>query len=345
MTLEAFAAEMAARGCAPAGKNFCGVYQGWPFVAGYLNGTPGGKTVFSLNVQMNDKVPNAMFKALRQQMKDAAPSYGTPLKLQRPLQGSLLSLTVTAPADAEFGRAFDTLLTAVTGMPANFGLTLPGACPLCKRGGCDSYTLHGTAYVPVHDACVRGTAQNKVAKAYDNERSGSYGLGILGAVLGGLVGAIPTILLAVFAERISGWLCALIPLGAYYGYKLLRGRMNTAALITTIATSALLCPVAFYLTQEFVIYREFGEFLGLSVFFQLMAEYPGDIVPAFLQMLLFVALGVFIVFGIVSRGNKHVVQEAGVSIATLRPMGAPVPFAAPAAPAGGPIGERLTTDG
>lgn len=199
-------------------------------------------------------------------------------------------------------------------------------CPLCKQRNCDSLALVGGDYVPVHRACCEAHAGEAVAKAEINALSGSYLTGWIGAILGGLAAAIPSILLAWFAERISAWLYALIPLGAYYGYKLLKGRMNRMATVATIVSSLLqvflidqiLCYIAI------VVYWHIwpSPFDSMRFFFQNIES--GDIAASLVQSLLFLALGLFIVFRIVTRTNQHETHDAGIladSLTEWRPAG------------------------
>lgn len=333
MILGEFTSEMTRRGCVSDGKNFCGTYQGYPFSVLFLNGTARGRTQFALRIQFAQKVPGAMYK----QAKAAVKGLAKVQKAQSP--ATLYNALATVPKNDNFNQAFDNLMDASVNAARSLALAAPTTCPICKQPGCDAYAFHGASYQPVHQYCVQNQAADKNQKAQQNELNGSYGLGFVGAVLGGIVGAIPTILLAVFGNLISGWLCALIPLGAYYGYKLLRGRMNRMALVMSILVSVLLAPIVYYLMQDLSVYKELGQMVGPAFFLEYLKEYPEDIVPGLLQTLLFVGLGVLIVSGIISRTNTHVVGEANYSLATLRPMQgaaapqpAPTPAQAPAQP-------------
>lgn len=76
-----------------------------------------------------------------------------------------------------------------------------------------------------------------------NQRS--YITGIIGAIIGGLVAAIPWILAYVYGGMMLSILAALIAAGEFYGYKILKGKINKhlpkiimilAIIIVTIAT-------------------------------------------------------------------------------------------------------------
>lgn len=332
MLLQNFAMEMERRGCVTDGENFCGTYQGYPFSVLYLkNMSNRNKTAFALRMQFDSKVSGILYSSVRGAMKGLA-------KVQKAqTSATLYNMMVTVKRDDGFAQAFDTVMDASARTAQSLGLVVPAACPICKQAGCDAYAFHGASYQPAHAYCVQNQAAGQNAKVEQNELNGSYGLGFIGAVLGGLVGAIPNIALAVFMNVISWWLCALIPLGAYYGYKLLRGRMNKVALLMTILVSVLLTPVVYYLMQDLSVYKEYGYFFGPAAVWELFQMYPEQLLPGLLQTLLFTGIGIFVVSGIISRTNTHTVKAANYSLATLRPMPgvaapgqAPVSMGAPA---------------
>ena len=107
------------------------------------------------------------------------------------------------------------------------GLLPPQTCPFCHEAGMDAEAVVGGFNVPVHRHCVEQNAYNSFNEIQKNETTGSNRfLGILGALLGALVGCLPALLLLMVAQRLSGFLFALIPIASRYGYKLLRGKMD-----------------------------------------------------------------------------------------------------------------------
>lgn len=76
-------------------------------------------------------------------------------------------------------------------------------------------------------------------------KQGSYITGIIGAIIGGLIATIPWILAYVYGGMMLSILATLIAAGEFYGYKLLKGRINKflpiilmvlALIIVTIST-------------------------------------------------------------------------------------------------------------
>jgi hypothetical protein len=87
------------------------------------------------------------------------------------------------------------------------------------------------------------------------EREGSALLGVIGSILGGLVGCIPWVLIAL-----AGYVASLggtfISLAAYYGYKLFRGKMDrtSTVVIVNVLTVIVMTFIATILAQCTIFY-------------------------------------------------------------------------------------------
>lgn len=351
-----FSQEMAHRGCVadPDGKTFCGTYEGFPFAAAFTKGSTNGPTVFTFRFMFDRNVKNKFYKTLRKQMRGIATvaqnvnynylwggAVGAALATASTTSPAMLNLNVVLNKNQPFDAAFDGLSAMVVQYARAEGYGIPQNCPVCKQPGCDAYAYSRDGYVPVHAACVQQQAAQSYAAVQDNEVNGSYGLGVLGAILGSVVGAIPTILIVIFFSRIVGILCALIPLGAFYGYKLLRGKMTKAVLPIIIAVSLLMVPAIYYITQACWILVEDGYFIPPMEFIAIALYVPGEVIADMLIYFLFTILGIIIVSSTISRNNRHTWNEASFAAATLRPMpgvtqqpymAAPAVAAAPAVP-------------
>lgn len=75
------------------------------------------------------------------------------------------------------------------------------------------------------------------------EPAGSYALGALGALLGAVVGALPTLLTGLFGF-VSGWLALLIPFGARKGYRLFHGPRRGGYAFAVLLAGSLAVSVA-----------------------------------------------------------------------------------------------------
>ena len=72
------------------------------------------------------------------------------------------------------------------------------------------------------------------------EPRGSAASGILGALLGALVGAVPWFQASTFASFFVGWLGFLVGVAACYGYRLFKGRRSTRFAMVTVIVSSIL---------------------------------------------------------------------------------------------------------
>jgi hypothetical protein len=314
-----FAQHMQQRGCMSDGQNYYGNYKGYPFTVTFISGSQAVNTVFSLSFQFSKMVSGTLFKAVNQQVGDA-------IKLAtQPTATDLFAIKATTLNEGVGGgqalaQAFDALMESIVSNAAGLGITVPETCPLCKQGNCDSYAFVGSSYRPVHEQCVRASSQHTQAQVQKNVEQGSVGLGIVGAVIGAIVGAIPTVLIIAFAEYIIAFLCALIPLGAYFGYKLFRGKMGAQALVVVIIVSIIMAPITQYMTVLVGLLSEGYDMISPFEYLDILINYPGDVLPSLLQTLLFIGLGFAIVFGIVKKTNSTTLNQVTYSEATLSPI-------------------------
>ncbi len=199
------------------------------------------------------------------------------------------------------------------------GCAPPGKCPICKQEGCDSAALIQQGYVPVHEACVHQHRQSAAEKAEENMVTGNYFTGFLGALVGSFVGALPSLLSILLAERIYVILFALIPMGAYQGYKLLQGKMNRFAFV-----SSLICSVIGVFALNFAVFavtatKMYGAIpipYLVNVFFSNLGEILVDMIMDFV----FLALGLFICYGRISRTAATETAGAMDMEASLLPL-------------------------
>jgi len=232
-------------------------------------------------------------------------------------------LTLTCGGREAQAKDLRGILETVTGSLIEENIGVPAICPLCreKDSPCDALALVGDGYVPVHQSCCRLRASENVTRAERNDVSGNYLTGIVGALLLGLAACLPTVLSIWFMDRIFAVLYALIPLGAYYGYKLFRGKMNQATLPIVIAVSVL----ALFAIEQMIFYLLIVDTYGVypSVLDTVHAYFsvitPGDIVSQMAGSFLFLLLGLFLTFRVIKRTNQSEIQASGVQMESMIP--------------------------
>ncbi len=224
-------------------------------------------------------------------------------------------------------------VTAVLDVIKGLGFTVPDACDVCGKSGCDAAVPHGAAYRPVHRACLEGAVTGARTKADANRAGGSYLLGAVGALLGMLAGILPSVFSILALKRIYVLLFMLIPLASYAGYRLLKGRMDYTALVLSVVFSllgvVLLNYINFLWSVKVELDLTFGQMLSLvgpaltdkTVFKELAST------EDFFKCLVFVALGIFLAWGQISRTAKADVKDAqGVLESAVPYSSAPAGF-------------------
>lgn len=321
MTIQEFLSSAAAQQMVVAGSYAFGEFQSFPFTLNphQRNGEVTSVTAF---LTIAGVIPNKVFSELRKSMKPLGTvSYQGSNK-------SMILFTCGGGGNDLWNRLQMGLGQLTQCFWAN-GIGVPQECPICHRPGCDALAFVN-GYVPVHAACVENQAYGAIAQAENNRQTGNYALGLLGAIAGAFVGAIPTILLILLLNIISAWLYALIPLGAYFGYKLCKGKMVKSVVIPIVIVLSLLMVMVVELIVTYIaVGREYSWWMGvgefLSLYFQAMSF--GDIMADIGLPLLFTALGIFISWDQIRRGNIDIETSADLTLKSLFRKGVPQNFA------------------
>lgn len=204
------------------------------------------------------------------------------------------------------------------------GFTVPDACDICGLSGCDmAVPRKGVAFAPVHGSCLDGSVQAVREKAQLNAKNGSYFLGFIGALLGMLVGIIPSLFTIIALQRIYVFLFMLIPLCVYAGYKLLRGKMNYTALALSVLLSVVGLFAIFYI---WLIYELIHEGIPAGMVLDLLGlmdqkELLLDMIRTedFIKCAIFVVVGIALAWSQISRTSKHDIRDAvGVLSTAIR---------------------------
>lgn len=261
--------------------------------------------------KIEGKIPNASFKELRKSLKP----YG-----YLGYQGADYTtvLFTCSGGGLDLWNRLGVALTQLTNAFRMNGVGVPQTCAICRQPGCDSLA-YVAGYAPVHAYCVENQSYQTFASTENNRLNGNYALGTIGAIIGALIGSIPTILLILLINRISAWLYALIPLVAYFGYKLLKGKMTKGVVIPVVIISSLLMVIVVELTVVFItVGREYG-WMGvgefLSLYFSVMSF--GDILADTAMPLVFTGIGIFISWDQIRRSNVEIDANAELTLKSL----------------------------
>lgn len=135
---------------------------------------------------------------------------------------------------------------------------------------------------------------NKSIKPENN----NYVLGVLGAVLGGLIASIPWIIMYVYLEILWSFMALIIGYGAFIGYKTFKGKMDIKVpYIIGIVSILIVIFVTLYVIPCLLIVKE-----GITPTSEVIAflyrdtEFKSAIIKDLLFALLFTVLGVSGIF-------------------------------------------------
>lgn len=127
-------------------------------------------------------------------------------------------------------------------------------------------------------------------------RNESHILGIIGAVIGGIVCSLPWVIVYVYLNFMWSFLAAIIGYGAFKGYELLKGKMDKSVPYI-IAVITILCVVfsTLVIIPGLLLLKE-GYSINLIGSLYLNEEFRSAIIKDLLFSLLFAVLGVSGIF-------------------------------------------------
>lgn len=317
MTSEAFRAFAAAKGWKCVDNNAFGVYRGYPFLAGFQPGRVSviKVTFHAIKGPSGKDLTMKVLRALRKALPKGC-------SFTQPVAGQLQ--LVCGGVDDLLGENVRRSMDLMADTLQEGGLVLPQKCACCGKTDCDSLALWNGVYAPVHRICVEQRAGSTAVAAEMNKANGSYLTGFIGAFLGGLVGILPTVLTVALMDSIYSLLYALIPICAYQGYKLLRGRMTKGAFWITCLVSVFhlfsIEQIYFYI----MIVREMGLWPTPMASIQLYWSVAtlGDVFTDMASSFLFLGLGIFIAWGHIRSTASDAVQNMAVIRESLTPYAA-----------------------
>ncbi len=319
MDLQTFFAEMEQRGLRPDPESASayGMIQGWP--VRICHGRRGQAKSLTAVVNLGGADWKSLKKDYKQRLKGIAQA--------QPGSGGTLVLVTKRAGEENPAVRCDLALDALWELLAEREITPPTACPVCGGGDCDVLVGMGQGCTPAHEHCLTDALEQSKLQAETSRKSGSYLAGVIGALLGGIVGCIPSVLSVIWAERVYAILFALIPLAAFYGYKLLGGRLNGAARWITIGVSLVMIYVMEFVFVVAGIMMEYEATLGDAMF--LMSLAIGEMGwPAILWELtqsagvsfVFLALGVWIAWQQISHTDMDTVHTLERVRETMQPI-------------------------
>lgn len=139
------------------------------------------------------------------------------------------------------------------------------------------------------------------------ENNNGYLLGILGAVLGGLVASLPWIIMYVYLEMMWSFMAFLIGYGAFLGYKLFKGKMDIKVpYIIGVVSIVVIIFTTLYVIPALLLIKE-----GVTPNFEVLkllysdSEFFSAIIQDLIFAVLFTVLGVSGIFKTLKEQAKN----------------------------------------
>ena len=131
----------------------------------------------------------------------------------------------------------------------------------------------------------------------NKKASGNYFTGIIGAIIGGAIGAVPWIIAYIYGNMMIALLAILIAGGAYYGYKICKGKITKkVTIIITIISIIIVALVTLLIIPVILIHTE-GMNTNMATIQYLYQdeEFTSGIIRDTLIAIIFTAVGVAVV--------------------------------------------------
>lgn len=292
-----------------------GFYDTFPYKLVHNPKTIGGNVSgqgFTVLLLLDGKPAAALVKQLRRAVR--------PFKVlvSQPVANSV---GISFPKKRANGETFDAVLSKTVELLRNGGLSGVSQCPVCGGQNCDILLDWKGFYRPAHQSCVEPVISAGVENAQNRIQNGSYLTGTLGALVGSFLGAIPSFLSIWLGNRVFAVLFALIPLGAYFGYKLARGKMTRLVTVITIVVSL----VQLFVLEQLIFYFAVVEaykmypsiFETVTYYFQYFTF--SEIVASMGTEFLFLLLGIWISWRLITQTGYSEVNSLKNTAATIQP--------------------------
>jgi hypothetical protein len=270
------------------GETAVGAEDGFPLVLSSIS--LGFTKYYTVSIALSEKPGKETIKEIKREL----PAKGVALT-------ALMTVQFTKSAVKKDPETIWRTLAIVTRILRNSGARLMPACPVCGGENTDAYALYNNAFTSVHRACIEQKYRDANEKLDDRQMNGSYLTGTVGALLGGLVGAIPSFLTIVLMEMIYAILCMLIPVAAYYGYKLFRGKPNKPAIAVVILSSLIQVFVLEISAYHYILSRLYIITFGESLEWYREHFFEPDMLGELAITFFFVLLGVIFSFRLITR--------------------------------------------
>ncbi len=288
----------------------CGVIDRYPLSVQLV-----GKPALISSIIVKIHLAQSLKKNYRKEIKNLMKHKGAVSYVGRTLQMVVRTSHMQYPY--EFSQTVISLVNYLTTNNIQESLQ----CPICGQFDPDGLAYYNGVYQKVHLSCIENLLDKREADVAQNEKNGNFLTGLIGALLGGLVGILPSVITVMAANHIYAILFVLIPLCIYYGYRLFRGKMNNAAIVLTIVLSVVFLFLMEYLVLVLTIHQDYGMWLFadcFKVFFD--PEFFGEMIKTMGMSALFLVIGIVYSWSQISQNNKKTSTSVQFTRSTIKPI-------------------------
>lgn len=131
----------------------------------------------------------------------------------------------------------------------------------------------------------------------EKNKKTSYITGTLGAILGGAIASIPWVLMYVYGNMILSLLAVIIGAGAFYGYKLCKGKMDTKLPMIIMIISILVVTIITFAVIPVLLLKHNGYYVSMENLKTLYqnSEWISAIIRDYIISVIFTILGASVV--------------------------------------------------
>lgn len=131
----------------------------------------------------------------------------------------------------------------------------------------------------------------------ENNKKTSYITGILGAILGGAIASIPWVLMYVYGNMILSLLAIIIGAGAFYGYKLCKGKMDVKLPMIIMIISIVVVTIITFAVIPLLLLKHNGYYVSMENLKTLYqnSEWFSAIIRDYIISVVFTVLGASVV--------------------------------------------------
>ena len=262
---------------------------------------PGNNGGYSFSVAVDTvQLEKDEIKALTKRMKP----YGA-FALNR--SKGLASINIGAMSRKKLFQKLDKAVEEVPHILHEFNILPQRECAYCKEMQCNAIAFVGEAPRPVHLVCNDNYIDEQVKQIEDNRQNGNYLVASLAALVGALIGTLPSLVSMVFADYIIAILFAAIPAASAFAYRRAGGVQNWfmpfVITLMSIAASVVLTFAS--------LYFEFGAGTPVSEFMAIITHrrYRADVLALLGQVLLFGGIGIVCAWSLMTRTGKQKLRE------------------------------------